>query len=198
MMTLFQGSATMTRQRHHPLMRVLHWLIASLIIAALTMSALVMPLIPAGSLEMVASLRRHMMTGLLICALTLLRIVVRCNTTKPPALSSGMAWADGLAIAVHRIFDVLILTMIASGASMAILSGLFQIVFSGHGELPANLDATLNAVLDTIPLYTLHRYTAMALFDFIALHFSGAFYHQVLLRDNLLSRMGFACPWRKK
>jgi cytochrome b561 len=37
-----------------------------------------------------------------------------------------------------------------------------------------------------------------ALFAFLALHFNGAFYHQGFLRDNLLSRMGFACPWRKK
>ena len=61
----------MTRKRHHPLIRVLHWLVASLIIAALTMSALVMPLIPADSPELVDSLRRHMSAGLLVLVLTL-------------------------------------------------------------------------------------------------------------------------------
>ena len=109
----------MTRKRHHPLIRVLHWLVASLIIAALTMSALVMPLIPADSPELVDSLRRHMSAGLLVLVLTLLRFVMRRSAKKPPVLSSGMAWADWLARATHRVFDVLILLMIASGVGMA-------------------------------------------------------------------------------
>jgi cytochrome b561 len=89
--------------RHHPLIRVLHWLIAGLIVAALTMSALVMPHIPADSPEMVASLRRHMTIGFLVFVLTLLRFIMRRHAEKPPALSSGMVWADWLASGVASI-----------------------------------------------------------------------------------------------
>lgn len=179
----------MTRKRHHPLIRVLHWLVASLIIAALTMSALVMPLIPADSPELVDSLRRHMSAGLLVLVLTLLRFVMRRSAKKPPVLSSGMAWADWLARATHRVFDVLILLMIASGVGMAFSGGLFTVVFEGVGPLPANLDA--------LPLHAIHRYTAITLFAFIALHVAGALFHQFILRDHLLSRMGFGLPWAR-
>lgn len=180
----------MTRKRHHPLIRVLHWLVAFLIIAALAMCAFVMPHISVDSPEMIPSLRRHMSAGLLVLVLTLLRFVMRRNARKPPVLSSGMPWADGLARATHRIFDVLILLMIASGVGMAWLGGLFPVVFGGIGELPANLEA--------LPLRTFHRYTAIVLFALLALHVAGALFHQFILRDNLLSRMGFSLPWKKR
>ena len=179
----------MTRKRHHPLIRVLHWLVAGLIIAALTMSALVMPHIPVDSPEMIAALRRHMSAGLLVCVLTLLRLVMRRNAKKPPALSSGMFWADWLARATHRAFDVLILTMIASGIGMAISGDLFPVVFEGIGHLPTNLDA--------LPLHAIHRYTAITLFAFLVLHIGGALFHQLILRDHLLSRMAFGWPWAR-
>ena len=65
--------------------------------------------------------------------------------------------------------------------------GLFTVVFEGVGPLPANLDA--------LPLHAIHRYTAITLFAFIALHVAGALFHQFILRDHLLSRMGFSTPW---
>lgn len=179
----------MTRKRHHPLIRVLHWLVAFLIIAALTMSALVMPLIPADSPELVDALRRHMSAGLLVLVLTLLRFVMRRNAKKPPVLSSGMPWADWLARSTHRVFDVLILTMIASGVGMAFSGGLFPVVFEGIGHLPAHLDA--------LPLHAIHRYTAITLLALLALHVAGALFHQLILRDKLLSRMGFSVPWSR-
>ncbi len=179
----------MTRKRHHILIRVLHWLVAFLIIAALIMSALVMPLIPADSPELVDSMRRHMSAGLLVFVLTLLRFVMRRNAKKPPVLRSGMAWADWLARATHRAFDVLVLLMIASGIGMAFSGDLFPVVFEGIGHLPANLDA--------LPLHAIHRYTAITLFAFLALHIAGALFHQFILRDKLLSRMGFSAPWAR-
>jgi cytochrome b561 len=173
----------MTRKRHHPLIRVLHWLIASLIVAALLMSALVMFGIPDDSPEKIDALRWYMSTGGLVFVLTLLRFVMRSNTQTPPPLSSGMAWADWLARAVHRLFDVLILTMVGSGVGMALLAGLPRVVFLGYGHLPD---------LNSLPLLAVHRYTAMVLFAFFLLHLGGALYHQIILRDNLIARMGFS------
>lgn len=178
----------MTRKRHHPLIRVIHWLVAGGIIAALVMSAFVMPHIPVDSPEMIASLRRHMSTGLMVFVLTLLRFVMRRNAKRPPSLSSGMPWADWLAVVVHRLFDVLILTMIASGITMSYLGGIWQVVFGGHGQLPASLDA--------LPFHAVHRYAAMGLAAMLALHVGGALFHQFILRDGLMSRMGFGWPKR--
>jgi TRAP-type uncharacterized transport system fused permease subunit len=38
----------------------------------------------------------------------------------------------------------------------------------------------------------------MTLFAFLMLHIGGALYHQVILRDNLLARMSFICPWKRQ
>ena len=176
--------------RHHLLIRALHWLIAGLIIAALLMSTLVMPLIAVDSPEMITSLRRHMMTGITVFVLTLSRFVLHRYVKMLPTPSSGMAWADWLANAVRHLFNVLILTMVASGVGMAVFGRLFPVVFGGQGELPANLA--------TLPLHTIHRYTAITLFAILSLHIGGAFFHQFIRRDGLLSRMGFGCPWKRR
>ena len=51
--------------------------------------------------------------------------------------------------------------------------------------------------LDALPLHAIHRYTAITLFAFLALHVAGALFHQFILRDHLLSRMGFGLPWAR-
>ena len=177
----------MTRKRHHPLIRILHWLIAGLIVAALAMSTLVMSDIPEHSPEKIDALRRHMSAGGLVFVLTLLRFVMRRGAKKPPVLSSGMAWADWLARAVHCLFDALILVMVGSGAGMAILASLPRVVFQGYGRLPN---------LNELPLLAVHRGAAIALFVLLVLHVGGACFHQFILRDGLFSRMGFSLPWK--
>ena len=172
----------MPPERQHLAIRILHWLIASLVLAALFMSTVVMPLIPEASPEKLTALFRHMSTGGLIALFVSLRLVLRPNVKRPVPLSSGMPWADRLASITHPFLDVLVVVMLASGIGMAILSGLPAIVFGGHGSLPVRLD--------TLPLHAIHSFTAKVLIATLGLHISGALYHQFFLRDGLLSRMG--------
>jgi cytochrome b561 len=171
------------------LIQILHWLIAGMIVALLAMSTLVMHGIPDGSPEKIDALRRHMMTGGLVFVLTLLRFVMRRRAERPPALSSGMAWADALARAVHRLFDATILVMIGSGVTMAVLGGLPRVVFFGRGPLPD---------LESLPLLAVHRWTAAVIFAMLVLHAGGAFFHEFILRDRLLARMGVSLPLKSE
>ena len=168
--------------RHPPVMLALHWLLAALIIAALVMSAFVMPDIRNDSPEKIDALRRHMSVGALVFLLTFARLSVRRRASRPAFLSSGMAWADRLARAVHRVFDLLVLAMVSSGIGMAVLGGIFPAAFG--------LSKTLPADFASLPLHTLHRSVGITLFVLLALHVGGALYHQIVLRDGLLSRMG--------
>jgi len=169
-------------------MRALHWLVAGLIIAALVMSAFVMPGIRHDSPEKIDALRRHMSVGLIVLLLTFIRMAARRRTERPGFLSSGMAWADRLARYVHRIFDLLILAMIASGIGMAALGGVFPAVFGLTGTLPAGFDTSL--------LHEVHRAIGITIFALLALHVGGAFYHQFILRDGLIGRMGLGLARR--
>lgn len=172
----------MKSSRHHPVIRVLHWAVAFMVVAALAMSTFVMAKIPDQDPEKLAASLRHMSVGLLICLATLARLFFRRRTKRLPALSSGMAWADVLAAIVHRSLDVLVLTMVVSGIVMAVMSGLPLIAIEG-GAFPA--------ALSSMTAHTIHVVVASVLAGILVLHIGGALFHQFILRDGLLSRMMF-------
>lgn len=172
----------MKSHRHHPAIRVLHWAVAFMVIAALAMSTFVMAKIPDADPEKVAASMRHMSVGLLICIATLARLYWRRRTRRLPVLSSGMRWADVLAGLVHRSLDILVLAMIVSGIAMALISGLPLIALQG-GSFPAELN--------TMSAHTVHVVVASVLAGVLVLHIGGALFHQFILRDGLLSRMLF-------
>ena len=101
----------MSIERHPSVIRILHWLVAALIIAALVMSSFVMSKIPDADPEKVSALIRHMTVGMLILLFTSLRVFVRRKKTRLISLPSGMVWADWLASVVHRLLNVLVIVM---------------------------------------------------------------------------------------
>ena len=172
----------MPPERHHLAIRVLHWLIATLVLAALVMSTIVMPHISNADPAKLTALFRHMSTGGLLALFVSLRLALRHKVKRPASLSSGMPWADRLASIIHPLLDGLVIVMLGSGIGMAILADLPAIVFGGHGSLPARFD--------TLPLHAVHSFAAKVLIAALGLHISGALYHQFFLKDGLLSRMG--------
>lgn len=180
-MTYLQHILSSTPERYSPLLRGLHWAIAAMIIAALAMSAFVMSHESYGSHQRAVSLLRHVSTGALVFLASLIRVFVRRG--RPSPLSSGMAWADSLATFTHRLLEVLVFVMVASGIGIVIQADLAPVLLSAHATLPASLPL--------LPLRTLHVATACLLATALALHLCGALYHQFWLGDGLISRMGF-------
>jgi Prokaryotic cytochrome b561 len=66
---------------------------------------------------------------------------------------------------------------------MAIQTDLPDIVFAGHGALPADFWI--------FPVRTVHYLFSRLLMALIALHVAGALYHTFILKDGLLRRMFF-------
>jgi len=168
--------------RYHPLLVLLHWTVAALVIAALALGALVMVKIPNSDPMKIEALRSHMIGGMLILALMLARLVVRLRTPHPPAASAGHPLLDRIAWGSHRLLYVAALAMPASGLILALQSRLPWIVFGG-GRMPADFWVySFRAV---------HYAFSRMLIVLIALHIAGALYHTLLLRDGLLRRMLF-------
>ena len=161
-----------------------------MIIAALVMSTFVMSKIPNADPEKVSALIRHMTVGMLILLFTCLRFFVRRKKTRLISLPSGMVWADWLASVVHRLLNVLVIVMVGSGIGVALLSGVPDVVWGGQALVLGNFEE--------LPLFMLHRITALILFAALALHAGGALYHQFLLRDGLMSRMWFGIGWQRR
>lgn len=169
--------------RYHPALVALHWLLALLIVAALTFGALAMVRIPNADPMKITALRSHMTAGASILLLMLVRLFVRARTTHPAPASAGNPALDSLARFSHRLLYAAVLGMAGSGIFMAIQAGLPGVVFGTGGALPADFWV--------YPARTAHYLFSRLLMALIALHVAGALYHTLVRRDGLLRRMWF-------
>jgi cytochrome b561 len=170
--------------RYHPILVILHWLLAALIIAALCIGFLSLAATPNTDPGKIAVLRLHMAGGMLILALTVLRAVTRKFTAHPAPISTGNRLADSLAPLTHYGFYALILLMVGTGYATGIIAGLPAIVFANSGDpLPPRFDA--------YPTFTVHFYLSLTLLALIVLHIAAALYHHAVRKDGLLRRMAF-------
>jgi len=178
-----------TPARYHPVLVVLHWFLAALLIAALLLGTFVMKEIPNSSPDKLEALRAHMSGGILILALMLARFAIRTLSSKPARATTGSRFLDRIALGSHYGFYVLVVLMAGSGLATAFYAGLFPIVFAGSG-------APLPGTFMVFPTRVLHGFIAKALFALIGLHVLAALYHQFVRRDGLILRMGFGNRWQ--
>jgi cytochrome b561 len=169
--------------RYHPLLVALHWVLALMIIAALALGALVMVKIPNTDPMKFEALSSHMSGGMLILVLMLVRLFVRMRTRHPAPVTAGNPLLDRIAWASHRMFYIAGVGMAGSGLFMAVQTGLFGIVFGGHGSLPPDFWV--------FSVRTVHYAFSRLLMALIALHVVAALFHALVLRDGLLRRMFF-------
>ena len=169
--------------KYHPALVALHWLLALLIVAALIGGAFSLDPVPEESPDKIGVLRLHMIVGLAIFALMLVRLIVRLRVPHPPPAHIGNETLNQIAPWLHWTFYSLVFGMAASGIAMSLEAGLGAIVFGGaEGPVPE---------LDTLRPRAGHGLFALVLALMIAGHIGAALYHQVVRRDRLLRRMSF-------
>jgi cytochrome b561 len=157
----------------------IHWASAAAVFAMLG-SGLVME----GTVDQASKaslLAFHAATGFLIGLLTILRIAWWLFADDRPADTAATPrWQARAAHAVHYLFYALILLMVASGIAMMLLSGAPDVLMNG-GTLP-----DFEQYAPRIP----HGIAAWTLIALIAVHVAAALYHQLVMGDRLLGRMG--------
>ncbi|MBS4096065.1 MAG: cytochrome b [Sulfuricella sp.] len=173
----------MQPSRYHLALRSLHWVCAVLLIIGLVMGTFVLDKTPNSSPEKINALRGHMIFGVLILVLTVIRLIVRLRSTHPKPVFTGIALADRFAPLMHWGLYTLIFVIAVSGIGIAALTGLPEIVFAGDGILPTDFK--------DLPPRAVHGVVAKLLMLAIALHVIAALFHQFVRKDRLLSRMGF-------
>jgi cytochrome b561 len=119
---------------YHPVLVVLHWVLALLIVGALALGFFGLAATPNTDPRKVAILEVHMAGGMLILALMVVRFIVRLWTARPPEATTGHPRLDRLAPVAHWGFYVLILAMVGTGYATGLLAGLPAIVFGGSGD----------------------------------------------------------------
>lgn len=171
-------------QRYHPLLVVLHWVMALMILVALAAGGLVLANMDPDSPDKVKGLGGHMIFGMAIGVLLVLRFVTRTRSTHPPRATTGNNLMDRVGGWTHWGFYILIAGMVLTGLATAFGAGLFPIVYGGAAD-------TLPPALATMPTRVAHGVIATLLVALIALHLVAALYHQFVLKDGLLRRMWF-------
>jgi cytochrome b561 len=162
----------------------LHWLLALALVFALAMGTFSLEELPNASPDKIGALRGHMIVGLVLGSLMLVRLVTRLRTALPAPATAGSAMLDKLGRGMHIGLYLAVFAMAASGAATAIQAGLPQIVFFGSGApLPESFAHLLPRAV--------HGWMAKLLAALIVLHLIGALFHQFGLRDRLMSRMWF-------
>jgi cytochrome b561 len=112
------------------------------------------------------------------------RFAARMKLPQPAHAATGNSFLDWLGGAVHYALYQVVFLMTLSGISLSMQSGLVPIVFGGSGvALPADFYDFAARIL--------HGFIAPTLLILLLLHVGAALYHQIILRDNLLSRMWY-------
>lgn len=166
--------------RYHPLIVALHWMLALLILGNLA-GGLYAHSLPndAGKLWI---LRAHMLGGLAILALMLLRLATRFATAKPP-IPHRSAGLRALALVNHWGLYLVTLAMVSTGLGTVAATNLFPLLGGEAVRLPASFE-----IAQPFEGHELFKWVLMGL---IALHLAGAAWHRLAHRENILPRMWF-------
>jgi cytochrome b561 len=165
-----------------PLARLLHWLMAVMVIAML--------FIGAGMVASVSErhewlLHLHKPLGIAILLLVIVRIVVRLSTTQPLLPADLPAWQALAAKLSHYLLYAMMLAMPLIGWAMISAAG-DPVMLSSSIRLPSILAANAETFAF---LRKAHRYLAYLFFLTILAHLAAALFHGWIRRDEVLGSM---------
>lgn len=165
-----------------PLARLLHWLMALMVIAMLFIGA---GLAASVSQRHAWLIDLHKPLGIAILALVIVRLVVRFSTQQPPLPSDLPLWQVLAAKASHLMLYGLMLVLPLLGWAMISAAG-DPVMLSSSVRLPAlvGADAPLFAILRKA-----HGYLAYLLFLTVLVHLAAALFHGLIRRDGVLQSM---------
>ena len=177
-------ATTQKARRHHPVLVTLHWLLGLMLMVALGMGSFVLGAMPLDAPGKLDALRGHMVVGLLIGALMLVRLVVRLATVRnvEPTPGSGSAAKDALAKVVHVGLYVLVFAMVGSGVATSVLSGLPDVVFGPAGGVVPD-------AVRTVAPRMAHGWIAKGIALLVFLHIAGALMRHFVNKDGTMGRM---------
>ncbi|MFK2876672.1 cytochrome b [Rhodanobacter hydrolyticus] len=162
--------------------RVLHWLMAAMILAMLFIGV---GMVASVSERHAWLLRIHKPLGIAILLLAVVRLAVRLRYPPPP-LPADLPMLQKLAAhASHWLLYALMIAMPLVGWAMLSAGG-YPVMLSDSLRLPAIFptDPIAFAVLRH-----LHSWLAMLLFLTFLAHMAAALYHGLIRRDGVLASM---------
>jgi cytochrome b561 len=166
------------------LSRILHWLMAALLVAMLFIG--VSMVANLGDYHWLLSLHRPL--GILILILAAIRLITRLFT-KAPALPPSMSQAERLVVKMSEILLYALFIALPLVGWAMLSAGHFPIVMFGSVHLPPILPPRPELYAR---LRETHTILAYLLFLTFLAHLGAVLFHTLIVRDGILSRM---VPW---
>lgn len=125
-------------KRYHPVLVTMHWLIALLVFINLYLGVVAFEnrggdpgAGPGGFQTMNPLLGVHMVVGVTLIVLMIIRVIVRVKTANPLEATAGNKFLDSLAKLVHYGLYIVVLAVTVIGLIFSFQTGRFQSTFLG-------------------------------------------------------------------
>lgn len=166
----------------NPLARLLHWLMAAMILAMLFIGVGMVSSVSARHAVLIAI---HKPLGIAILVLVIVRLLVRFSK-RPPALPEDLpGWQRAAAHLSHWVLYALMIAMPLIGWAMLSAGG-YPVMLGGGVQLPALMGADPIAFAW---LRNAHELLAFVLFATVVLHLAAALFHGLIRRDGVFGSM---------
>jgi len=167
--------------------RILHWLMAAMLLAMLLIG--VSMVASLGDYHRLLAIHRPL--GIAILILAAIRLINRRLTTLPPFPPAMSSWERWAASSSEKLLYALMFALPLVGWGM-LSAGHYPIVLFGRIHLPPILPAY---PLLYASLRKTHTVLAFLLFATFLAHLSAVLFHTLIMRDGLLGRMAV---WPRK
>lgn len=172
----------MMKTTFSPLARLLHWVMAAMIVSMLFVGAGMVTTVSGRHAALVAM---HKPLGVAVLVLACVRVVVRLSS-RPPALPADLpGWQKFAAHGSHLVLYALMIAMPLVGWAMLSAGG-YPVTLGGGVRLPSIVPA--DAVWFAW-LRHAHRWLAYLFFATFLAHFAAVLYHGMIRRDGVLRAM---------
>ncbi len=158
---------------------IIHWL-SFLLIMVLIPIGFLMANMEGGELRLVL-LRVHVILGILVFILTLLRVWFFFTHKRPSRLQTGSWLHDKLIVWIENSFYFILILLSTSGIA--------TIIFGNFAEAIKKSDISLLPQTYDIPPSMAHKALAIILIILLLGHVGGVINHYIKTRENTLKRI---------
>lgn len=157
---------------------IIHWLTAILILILFPLGKYMEGIIVSEKMNL---LKIHIILGIIVFILTLIRSYNFFNSERPANLKTGSKFNDTLAVWIHNAFYFLLIGISIAGLVTMFIGGYIDALKSGASDLILSKE-------NFAPLKA-HGFLATVMVALLVLHVLGVVKHYVMTKENAVKRM---------